>query len=150
MHEHWEVEVDDATVAYILEARKHFEDLRQVAAQLAGLLVLTASGAKSAGPEHPVLDAAEQLFRETADAIRRLPVTSRARQHHHYVLQAASLLQMSLSAARRGVDIDPPLVPLKAAYTQLQRAAEELPGFEMISFDQACFSAAKATTAKSR
>ena len=45
--------IDNETVAYILVARKHFEDLRQVAAQLAGLLVLAAAGGKSATPDHP-------------------------------------------------------------------------------------------------
>ena len=40
-------DVDDETVTYILATRKHFEDLRQVAAQLAGLLVLAAVGALS-------------------------------------------------------------------------------------------------------
>ena len=35
--------VDDATVVYILETRRYFEDLRQVASQLAGLLVLAAA-----------------------------------------------------------------------------------------------------------
>jgi len=35
---------DDLTVAYIVESQPLFEDLRQVAAQLAGLLVLAATG----------------------------------------------------------------------------------------------------------
>ena len=47
--------LDDRTTAYILETRRPFEDLRQVASQLAGLLVLAASGAKSAAPDHPML-----------------------------------------------------------------------------------------------
>ena len=37
--------LDDLTVAYIIESQPLFEDLRQVAAQLAGLLVLAATGA---------------------------------------------------------------------------------------------------------
>ena len=47
--------IDDETVAYILKAQKYFEDLRQVAAQLAGLLALAAAGGKSATPDHPML-----------------------------------------------------------------------------------------------
>ena len=42
--------VDDATAAYIVENQKCFEDLKQVAAQLAGLLVLAAAGSKEARP----------------------------------------------------------------------------------------------------
>ena len=40
--------VDDATAEYIVENQKCFEDLKQVAAQLAGLLVLAAAGSKEA------------------------------------------------------------------------------------------------------
>jgi hypothetical protein len=40
-----------------------------------------------------------------------------------------------------GIDrmrVDPVLVPLQAAYRNLAWAAQALPGFELISFDQAC------------
>src|SRR5690348_5584641 len=60
--------VDDATAAYILETRKAFEDLRQVAAQLSGLLVLEAAGARSELPHHPMLAAAEELWRGASEA----------------------------------------------------------------------------------
>ena len=62
--------VDDATAAYIVENQKCFEDLKQVASQLAGLLVLAAAGSKEAMPDHPMLDAARELFREADDAVR--------------------------------------------------------------------------------
>jgi hypothetical protein len=60
-------ELDDATAAYVLETGKAFEDLRQVAAELAGLLVLEAAGARSELPQHPMLGAAEELFRGAAE-----------------------------------------------------------------------------------
>jgi len=130
--------VDDDTTAYILENRKHFEDLRQVASQLAGLLVLNAAGSKSAGPHHPMLEAADQLYQETIENIQRAKVTLRARQHHYYLLQAAAALRTALSAANRGMDVDPVLTPLRAAYDHLQHASNELPGFDMVAFDQGC------------
>ena len=130
--------LDDDTAAYILENRKYFEDLRQVAAQLAGLLVLNAAGSKSAGPHHPMLDAAGQLYHETIESLQRARVTPLARQHHYYLLQAGAALRTSLSAANAGVDVDPVLTPLRAAYAHLQRASNELPGFEMVAFDQGC------------
>jgi hypothetical protein len=130
--------LDDGTTAYILENQKYFEDLRQVAAQLAGLLVLNAAGSKSAGPHHPMLDAADQLYRETVESMRHARVTSRARQHHHYLLQASAALRTALSAAHVGLAVDPVLTPLRAAYAHLQRASNELPGFEMVAFDQGC------------
>ncbi len=137
--------IDDETVAYILSAQKYFEDLRQVAAQLAGLLVLAAAGGKSATPDHPMLEAAKQLHESAAAGIRGLRVTPRASTHRDYLSRTAAALECALSSAQthlcravRGVEVEPILYPLQAAYAQLQLAAAALPGFEMISFDQAC------------
>jgi hypothetical protein len=144
--------LDDLTVAYVLSARPHFENLRQVAAQIAGVLVLAATGARSAAPDHPMLHAAEQLFHESADAIRRTRATGRALPHHRHLTQAASSIETALSTARdrlgrpggRG-DLDPILTPLRTAYTQLQHAANALPGFEIVSFDQGCCGGLRST-----
>ncbi len=105
--------VDDATVVYILENRRYFEDLRQVASQLAGLLVLAAAGSKESAPDHPMLTAAAQLHRDAADGLRHSRPTLRARRHHEHVLQAASHLADALSAANRiySDDVDPVLDP---------------------------------------
>jgi len=137
--------IDDETVAYILLAQKYFEDLRQVAAQLAGLLVLAAAGSKTATPDHPMLDAAKRLHESTAAAIGDLRATPRASVHRDYLSRAAAALECALSSAQmylrsagRGAEVEPILHPLQAAYAQLQLAAAALPGFELISFDQAC------------
>jgi hypothetical protein len=131
-------DIDEQTVAYILATRKHFEDLRQVAAQLAGLLVLAAAGGKSATPDHPMLDAAEQLYRSAADGVRSARATERARPHHRHLLQAAKTLGDAVSRARTGIQVDPILKPVQAAYAELQRASRELPGFEIVSFEHGC------------
>jgi hypothetical protein len=130
--------VDDATAAYILETRRSFEDLRQVAAQLAGLLVLSAAGSKSAGPDHPIFHSAGQLYRESLDQLRRTRVTPRARKHHRHLLEAAGALAIALEAASRSVAIDPVLAPLRSAYAHLADAARELPGFAMVALEQGC------------
>src|SRR5580658_5845242 len=108
-------DVDEQTVAYILATRKHFEDLRQVAAQLAGLLVLAAAGGKSATPDHPMLAAAEQLFRSAADGVRSARPTERAQPHHQHLLRAAEMLGGAVSRARTGIhfgiQVDPILKP---------------------------------------
>src|SRR4029077_2908386 len=104
--------IDDATTAYILENRKHFEDLRQVAAQLAGLLVLNAAGSQSAGPHHPMLDAADQLYQETAGSLHQARVPPGAREHHHPLMQAAASLRTALAAAHSSLEIDPILTQL--------------------------------------
>ena len=138
-------EIDDETVAYVLENRKSFEDLRQVAAQLAGLLVLAAAGAKSGTADHPMLEAAGELYQEAVEGVRRARATSRARRHHHHVVHAAAAIGRALSTARdhpgrlgSARELDRILTPLRAGYTHLQRAADALPGFELIAFEQGC------------
>ncbi len=129
--------VDDATAEYILETRKCFEDLKQVAAQIAGVLVLAACGANSATPDHPMLHAAAGLHRIAFDGVHRSRPTERARAHHHCLTQAAEALAVAL-AASRSTAITPILVPVRAAYAHLQRAADHLPGFEMVAFEHGC------------
>ena len=130
-------ELDDATTAYILETRKAFEDLRQVAAQLAGLLVLEAAGAREV-PDHPMMAAAEELYREALASVQRARVTQRSRRHHDHLVEATAALRRALSSAQQSRDIDPVLIPLRAAYGHLQGAGGELPGFEMVAFAHGC------------
>jgi hypothetical protein len=135
---------DDHTVAYILDSQPLFEDLRQVAAQLAGLLVLAATGSLDATPDHPMLGAAEDLFKQTLERVERTRATERARPHRESLRQAAGSLSDALTAARTlltapdGADFDPVLVPLRDGYSHLQRAARVLPGFRMVAFEQGC------------
>jgi hypothetical protein len=139
--------LDDRTVAYVVASQPIFEDLRQVAAQLAGMLVLFATGSKTAAPDHPLLTTASQLFEQTADAVARVQasVTERARPHHDDLKRAAAALRDALAATRlelrkpgRSADLDVPLAPLRDAYACLQHAASALPGFQMVAFDQGC------------
>jgi hypothetical protein len=149
-------QVDDETAAYVLEQGKHFEDLRQVTAQLAGLLVLAAARANGATPDHPLLATAEQLFHNAVDGIRHARVTMRARQHHHCLLAAIAAVRQALDAAHTHlgrlsahVDLDPVLTPLRAGYAHLQRAADALPGFDMIAFDRGCCARSESSVSRS-
>jgi hypothetical protein len=143
--------LDDLTVTYVLAARLHFENLRQIAGQLAGLLVLAATGARSAAPDHPLLHSAESLFQESIDGIRRTRTTDRALHHHQHLTLAAAALETALSAARdhlgrpdgRTDDLDPIMIPLRVGYSHLQHAANSLPGFEMVAFEQGCCGSAR-------
>jgi hypothetical protein len=130
--------LDDATAAYIVENRKCFEDLKQVASQLAGLLVLAAAGSKEATPDHPTLGAARELFRQAEDALRRAHPTERARRHHEHLTRAASAFGKALKEAKGPLKIDPILIPLRAGYSELERAADALPGFEKVAYARAC------------
>ncbi len=139
--------IDDSTTTYVLDQHRHFDDLRQVAAELAGLLILAAAGAKSAVPDHPMLKTAMSTFREAADGVRRSRPTPRAEQHHACLVSAADALERALEAARRQMgragcdqDMDQVLVPLRVGYGYLQRAATLLPGFELVAFGMGCCS----------
>jgi hypothetical protein len=141
--------LDDATIAYVLATRAHFDGLRQAASQLAGLLVLAASGARSVTQEHAMLEAARQAYAEAADGLASVAAPARARHHHHHMSQAAAVIEIALreagasmhdyAAGRR--DVDAALAPLKAGYRHLQWAASALPGFELIDFQNACCAA---------
>jgi len=137
--------IDDATATYIVETQKCFEDLKQVASQLAGLLVLAAAGSKEALPDHPMLVVAGELYREADDALRQAQPTERARKHFGHLARAATAIGVALKEAElhlrplgRGLDVDRVLIPLRAGYTELERAADALPGFEKVSYERAC------------
>jgi hypothetical protein len=137
-------QIDDVTAVYVLEHHKTFEDLRQVAAHLAGLLLLVASGANGATAEHSALEKMGRLCDEAVEAIRRARPSARARRHHEELLAACTALERAWAAARRSLGqsarpaIDPILLPLRTGYARLQRAAAALPGFELVAFDQGC------------
>jgi hypothetical protein len=133
--------LDDRTTRYVLEIRPYFEDLRQVTAQLAGLLVLAASGA-SAPPDHPMLSAAGRTFAAATDGILRTQPSPRAGRHHRHVLEAMAAVSRALTGMRESrlpaADLDRVLPPLRLAYEGLRQAAESLPGFEVVGFDRGC------------
>ena len=130
--------VDDATAIYIVENQKCFEDLQQVASQLAGLLVLAAAGSKEAAPDHPALLRARELYREATDEMHRGRPTERARKHHEHVAKAAGMIGAALRQTEGAFDLDRILIPLRAGYTELERAADALPGFQKVSYERAC------------
>jgi len=130
--------IDDATATYILENRKCFEDLKQVASQLAGLLVLAASGSKEAVPDHPMLGAAGELFREANETLSHARPTPRGQRHYEHLTRSSSAIGAALKEARVGLNVDRILIPLRAGYSELEQAADALPGFEKVSYERAC------------
>jgi hypothetical protein len=121
--------IDDQTTAYILAVQAYFEDLKQVAAQLAGLLVLEAAGA---APDHPMLASAGRAYQNAADGLKSVRVTARAKAHHNHLLAAAAKLDESLRTSGDTLRL------LESAYAELRSASRALPGFQMISFEQGC------------
>jgi hypothetical protein len=121
--------IDDQTTAYILAVQVYFEDLKQVAAQLAGLLVLDAAGAAR---DHPMLASAGRAYENAADGLKRVRVPARAKAHHNHLLAAAAKLDEALRTSGDTLRL------LESAYAELRSASRALPGFQMISFEQGC------------
>lgn len=136
--------LDDRTLTYILSLRPCFDSLRQVAAQLAGLLVLAASGGRTTILEIPVLDLAVDALREAEDAIHAVCVPPRARRHHFHLERAADRIGSALAIARSGslrhddAALEGMLKLLRDGWQQLHRAARALPSFQVVDFNQAC------------
>jgi len=138
--------LDERTIRYVLETRPQFEELRQAVGQLAGMLVLAAAGAKSVTQDHPLFATARETLTRAADGIRAARPSPRAVHHHRHLLGAIETLDIALQRAKADMHlhnlererIEPVLAPLQAAYRHLAWAADALPGFEIVSFDQAC------------
>ena len=133
--------LDDRTTAYVIAVHPHFEDLRQVAAQLAGLLVLAATGSKDSSPDHPMRSASKQVLAQADDGVRRagVLVSERTRPHYSALVHASLALRQAISRADVSpLDVDAVMIPLRGAYSHLQRATLALPGFQIVSFEQAC------------
>lgn len=137
-------QLDDRTLAYVLAVRPCFDALRQVAAQLAGLLVLASSGGRTTVLQIPVLDLAVDAFGEAEDTIHVVPVPPRALHYHFHLARAADRIGGALAIARSGSlrrdddAIEGMLKLLRAGWNELHRAAQALPGFQVVDFNQAC------------
>jgi hypothetical protein len=138
-------QLDERTISYVLETRPHFEDLRQALSQIAGMLVLATAGAKSVTQDHAMLAAAQEAHQRALDGIRAARPALRARHHHRHLLDAADCLGLAIAKAGESLHLagdrrrtEGVFVPLRTAYRNLHWAAQALPGFEILNFDQAC------------
>ena len=136
------VEMAEAVAVYGLEMAPPFEDLRLVATQLAGVLLLVAAGSRAAAWGHPALHLAEDTYQLAMERIRVATVPRAAAHHHHHLVKAGGLIGDALSSCRSArllaSDIDPALSSLKEGWEQLRWTAAALPGFEIVAFDRAC------------
>lgn len=135
-------ELDDAVVTYGLEMAPLFEDLRQVAAQIAGMLLLMTAGSKAATRGHPMLRMVDDMYQGAIERIQSAAVPRGAAHHHHHLVKAAVLIGEALTSGRTvramAGDVDPALASLQGGWEQLRFTAAALPGFEIIAFGRAC------------
>jgi len=103
-----------------------FEDLKLVAAQLAGFLVLASSGARI---DPLLLVSAERVYESAVDGLK----TGRAPERN--LLAAAG----KLGEALRQMQVSRDALPLlESAYADLRAAAKTEPGLQMIAFERGC------------
>lgn len=134
--------IDDSTVEYISKIRRHFEDLRQTASELAGLLVLVATGALATANGHPMLAVALETWREANDGVRSLSPPPRAAHYHQHLVRGAELLEQAFKSIRnplgKGDHLNETIDILKSAWQQIVFATNALPGFATVDLKQSC------------
>jgi hypothetical protein len=133
--------LDDADGDYIAQAGPAFEDLRQVVAELAGLMLLRNLASGPGFATTCVTAHAQELFRAAADQIAALRPGPRCGHHNLHLRAAVESLRPLLDRASwprlvgpegQGAD------RLKAAWAEVVHAANALPGFETHDLSQAC------------
>jgi len=134
--------LDDTTAAYVVEAQSAFGILCQVVSQLAGMMVLDATEARSSAMDHPMFARATELFEEAEQEIRALRPSHRAAHHHHHLTQVIESVRLALVAVERRrvlrADRNDPLDMLREAWREIVNASKALPGFEPIDLSQSC------------
>mgnify|MGYP003631280737 CR=1 FL=1 len=137
---------DSRVFEYVTKIQPAFENLRQCAAQIAGLMVLVAAGGRCDG-DHPMLVLAQDAFENGMDAICGAVPPAAALHHHMHVKRAGRSLRRSVSALPKSLrqrdhaSMDAVMAPLQIAYRELQHASRCLPGFEVVDFTQGCCAA---------
>jgi hypothetical protein len=136
-------QLDDHLIEYIAAAEPCFDNFKRVAAQLAGLLILSASGSRHAGPDHPMVAVASDLNATAVDALKRLSPRGKRARHHHVHLEKASeklagVVEIIGSGHWSTERMTVPTAMLKSAWVELDYASRALPGFELVDLSQAC------------
>jgi hypothetical protein len=133
---------DAATAVYVADCQDPFGLLCQAVSQMAGLLVLEATGAGRWALEHPMLDSVRKTTEEAAGQLAALRPTERARHHHQHMMDALDASQLALVSMERRrmkrADRSDPLGALRLAWDKIQRAGKALPGFEPLDLSQSC------------
>lgn len=134
--------MDDATRRYIAEAQIAFDDLREIASQLAALLVLAGTADRAADIDHPMLAVAIQRWSATRERVNALTPSSFTAHHYRHLLRGVELYGDVFDAMQKaGIlvgRIGSPLAILKAAWREMVHTSNALPGFYTVDLQQAC------------
>lgn len=136
---------EQAIRAYIKQSRAVFEDLREIATQLAALLVLAAMEDRSACAEHPMFASALQRLDVAIDEASALQPAPLVAHHHRHLMRAVRLFRKTeeamTGAGRLVGETAPVLALLKSAWQEMVHTSKALPGFHTVDLQQACCAA---------
>ncbi|CAM2188113.1 conserved hypothetical protein [Paraburkholderia sacchari] len=132
----------DATRRYIELSQPVFDELRDIAGQLATLLLAAATNDKFLVVEHPALEVVAHRLDEARQQAAALRPPAMALHHHHHLSAALerfgdTIETMRLKGRLIGHD-DDGLGALKIAWREMQYVSRALPGFETIDVERGC------------
>jgi len=134
--------LDDRLVAYVLQAHRAFNLLRQSAMLLSGLMVLAATGIRGVR-DHPMLAQARGVGLDAEKALADIQVPRRAAHHHRHLKRASGELTSALATAAQSLSwtedrLEAIVARLRACERELKWGAGALPGFHMVALSEAC------------
>jgi hypothetical protein len=136
--------VADEVIAYGIQARTIYSDLRRLIGQTAGLLILAQASNKWEALDLAALPGALELWNEISERLGRLSAPRRVEAHLHnlqasYRLTGSCLSSLRVRRSVEGqVDLTEALGNLSAAYKNLQACSDDRFGMTMVDFRQSC------------
>lgn len=136
-------DLDDRTLAYVEHAKTVFDRIGRISGQLSGLLILAASGARSA-QGHPMFALIGEAEAGLAEEMAALRPTGPALHHHRHLSLAARAVARAVEIAGQGLHrwdaamMDAMTAALRRANQHLHWATAALPGFAVVDLRQAC------------
>lgn len=136
-------DMDDGSIAYAIEMQMPFECLRNAAAQLAGVLILAATGSRLGSSDHPIVAVAIDNYQQAADGMSAVKVPAGSRHRHLHMMRASSHIAdavvtfKSVSTLKHS-NTDAALALLSRGWSELRLASMSLPGCEIVDLKHAC------------
>lgn len=136
-------DMDDGSIAYSIGMQMPFECLRNAAAQLAGVLILAATGSRSGSPDHPILAVVIDNHQQAVDGMGAVKVPAGSRHRHLHMTRALTLIADAVVtfksvATRKHSNTDAALALLSRGWSELRLASMSLPGCEIVDLKHAC------------
>jgi hypothetical protein len=138
-----DIPLRDSILDYVVQARRPFDELRDLLCQLAGLSILVSAAKRSRSVvDNPVTPAARERLRHTREQILNLPDAHVFGHHRKHLLGAADRLGEVAMAIGEAVALSSakpfPLEALKRAWSELHSASLTLPGFSVVDLKKSC------------